>query len=83
MSRRSTLIHHLRLLSLFAFAPLASSLLPAAEVAEVAAEKAKGIELGDASLTSGIPGEGPLTNDELTEWLSDPKNHAPLKYTFA
>lgn len=40
-----------------------------------AAEK---VMLGDPSLTSGIPGEGPLTVEEIQKWLDDPKNHRTL-----
>ena len=36
------------------------------------------VVLGDPSLTSGIPGEGPLTTEEISKWLSDPANHQPL-----
>ncbi len=34
--------------------------------------------LGTAELMSGIPGEGPLKIEEITAWLDDPKNLAPL-----
>ncbi len=37
------------------------------------------VVLGDPSLTSGIPGVGLLTDDELTRWLDDPANHVPLR----
>src|SRR5262245_122572 len=37
--------------------------------------------LGTADLTHGIPGKGPLKNDELKKWLADPKNSKPLKPT--
>ncbi len=45
----------------------------------IGAEPAK-IVLGDPTLTAGIPGEGPLTIQELQKWLSDPANHAPLDF---
>lgn len=32
----------------------------------------------DESLTGGIPGEGPLTTEQISEWLSDPANHQEL-----
>ena len=35
--------------------------------------------LGSDELTAGIPGEGPLTVGEISDWLSDAKNHEPLK----
>ncbi|MGE0760513.1 MAG: cytochrome-c peroxidase [Pirellulaceae bacterium] len=37
-----------------------------------------GVKLGDAALTSGIPGSGPLTLDQIRRWLADPQNHQPL-----
>jgi cytochrome c peroxidase len=43
-----------------------------------AAEPAKPIVLGGPELTSGIPGEGPLTGEQIEKWLADPKNHEPL-----
>jgi cytochrome c peroxidase len=43
-----------------------------------AAEAAKPIILGGPELTSGIPGEGPLTGEQIEKWLADPKNHEPL-----
>lgn len=44
----------------------------------VAAESTK-VALGDPTLTAGIPGEGPLTIQELQKWLADPANHVPLE----
>lgn len=35
--------------------------------------------LGTGELTSGIPGSGPLSVDEIKAWLTDPKNHAELE----
>ena len=40
---------------------------------------AETVQLGDPSLTAGIPGEGPITLEEIEEWLADPKNHVVLK----
>lgn len=34
--------------------------------------------LGDPSLTSGVPGAGPITLEQIDEWLSDPTNHVQL-----
>ena len=34
--------------------------------------------LGTGDLTSGIPGEGPLTVSEIEQWLDNPANHTPL-----
>jgi cytochrome c peroxidase len=36
------------------------------------------VMLGDPSLTSGVPGSGPITLAEIDSWLADPKNHAIL-----
>lgn len=36
------------------------------------------VVLGSDKLTSGIPGEGPLTNEEIQKWLADPANHQTL-----
>ncbi len=44
-----------------------------------AAESTETVTLGDASLTAGIPGEGPLKLEEINKWLADPKNHEELK----
>ena len=37
------------------------------------------VTLGDSSLTSGIPGIGLLTDNELDRWLDNSANHVPLK----
>lgn len=38
------------------------------------------VQLGDPSLTAGIPGEGKtITIEEVEAWLADPKNHVVLK----
>ena len=52
-----------------------SLLLSAAAAEHVRGEE---VTLGDPSLTTGIPGVGLLTDDEITAWLDDPKNHQPL-----
>jgi len=36
------------------------------------------VQLGDASLTSGVPGAGPITLEQIDSWLSDPRNHVEL-----
>src|SRR5688572_30969977 len=36
------------------------------------------VTLGDPSLTAGIPGDGPLTTQQIKKWLADPANHQPL-----
>ena len=35
--------------------------------------------LGSPELTAGIPGDGPLTADQISAWLEQPENHAPLE----
>ena len=35
--------------------------------------------LGDPSLTSGVPGSGPITLEQIEAWLADPKNSAILQ----
>lgn len=34
--------------------------------------------LGEESLTLGIPGQGPLSEEEIEKWLAAPENHVPL-----
>jgi cytochrome c peroxidase len=43
-----------------------------------AAAESSTILLGGPELTSGIPGEGPLTKEQIQAWLDNPKNHEPL-----
>jgi cytochrome c peroxidase len=43
------------------------------------AVKSEEVLLGSADLTSGIPGTGPLTIDEIKKWLDNPRNHIVLK----
>ena len=35
--------------------------------------------LGSPELTAGIPGEGPLTAEQIQAWLEQPENHASLE----
>src|SRR6056297_2734010 len=35
--------------------------------------------LGSGDLTTGIPGSGPLSEDEIRAWLADANNHVPLE----
>mgnify|MGYP002630440016 CR=1 FL=1 len=37
------------------------------------------LDLGNKEWFSEIPGIGPLTNDQIKDWLSKPENHQPLK----
>jgi cytochrome c peroxidase len=41
-------------------------------------EPAEKVELGEPSLTAGIPGTGPITLAEVDEWLANPKNSRVL-----
>jgi cytochrome c peroxidase len=40
---------------------------------------AETVQLGDPSLTAGVPGEGDLSLEEVEKWLAEPKNHVVLK----
>lgn len=37
------------------------------------------VQLGVADLLSGVPGEGPLTAEQVRDWLARPENHVPLR----
>ena len=39
------------------------------------------VRLGDSSLTAGIPGKGPLTDAQISQWINSPANHVPLDFT--
>jgi cytochrome c peroxidase len=41
--------------------------------------KSEEVLLGSPDLTSGVPGTGPLTIDQIKKWLDDPRNHVILK----
>jgi len=34
----------------------------------------------ESPLTAGIPGDGPLTNEEIKAWLDDPQNHEEIDF---
>ena len=54
------------------------------EVEEVEAydsEKPTAVTLGDASLTTGIPGDGELSVEQIQKWLADAANHKTLEVT--
>ena len=36
------------------------------------------VQLGTPDLTAGIPGDGPLTSDQIKAWLDDPENHRTI-----
>lgn len=48
---------------------------PAVEAIPAAAK----VLLGSPELTSGIPGTGPLTLEQIKTWLTEDANHAPLE----
>jgi cytochrome c peroxidase len=52
--------------------------LPTEKLAAPAPITTEEIMLGDASLTSGVPGIGPLTKQEIEKWLNDPKTHVVI-----
>ncbi|GAB5444771.1 MAG: cytochrome c peroxidase [Fuerstiella sp.] len=47
-------------------------------LAPLPATFAADVQLGQDELTLGIPGDGPLTQEELKNWLADEKNHEVL-----
>lgn len=47
-------------------------------LAPLPATSAADVQLGQDELTLGIPGVGPLTQEELQDWLADEKNHEVL-----
>jgi cytochrome c peroxidase len=47
--------------------------------AEAAGAPREKVILGDASLTAGVPGSGPITLAEIDAWLADPKNFVELE----
>jgi cytochrome c peroxidase len=44
-------------------------------------QAAEPVPLGKADLTTGIPGTGKLTIQQIESWLADPKNHEALTVT--
>lgn len=57
---------------------LASGLCVALSATLTSAEES--VVLGeDETLTSGIPGTGTLTNEQIEEWLANPASHEPIK----
>jgi len=49
-----------------------------AAVLDGSAMAAEVVQLGDPSLTAGVPGAGPITLEQIDTWLADPKNHIEL-----
>lgn len=61
---------------------LASGSLDASESQKsTKAKVTETVMLGAEDLTAGIPGEGPLTVEQIRAWLANPRNHVPLKVT--
>lgn len=58
--------------------PVAVILFVAGTVFSVDSVSADELLLGGDSLTRGLPGSGPLTQDELVEWLAVPLNHEEI-----
>jgi cytochrome c peroxidase len=56
-----------------------SSAKPAGGAKSSSSAKSAKVKLGSAELTSGIPGEGALTLDQIKAWLAKPENHVPLE----
>jgi cytochrome c peroxidase len=49
-----------------------------AEEDVTAEEDSSSVVLGQAQLTAGIPGDGPLTIEQINEWFGRPENHVVL-----
>jgi len=51
----------------------------AAPVAARVAQASERVVLGDPTLTAGVPGQGPITLEQIDAWLADPKNSVALE----
>lgn len=61
-------------------ATLAASLLTVSASSSLyAAEASAKVKLGSPELTAGIPGDGPLREQEIAAWLAKPQNHVVLE----
>lgn len=49
-----------------------------AETNDPPAVASTSVVLGSPELTAGVPGEGPLTVEQIKSWLAVPNNHSPL-----
>lgn len=58
--------------------PVVVMLFVAGTVFSVGSAPADELLLGGDSLTRGLPGSGPLSQDELVEWLAVPLNHEEI-----
>jgi cytochrome c peroxidase len=59
---------------------LSTGFILAAMVIQSSAQEAV-LDLSHAEAPAGIAGIGPLTNDQIKDWLSRPENHQPLTVT--
>ena len=50
-----------------------------AVAATAAAPPRERVMLGDPTLTAGVPGTGPITLEQIDQWLADPKNAVVLE----
>jgi len=61
-------------------APAAAKAPPTPAATAAAAPVARQqVMLGDPSLTAGVPGTGPITLEQIDQWLADPKNSVELE----
>ena len=59
--------------------PPAESAKATEPVATATAGPREKVALGDPTLTTGVPGSGPITLAEIDRWLADPKNFVTLE----
>ena len=62
--------------------PMAKETQPVKETPAVAAGPVmprERVALGDPLLTAGVPGSGPITLEQIDQWLADPKNAVELE----
>jgi cytochrome c peroxidase len=59
--------------------PAPATPTPTTEAKTPATETFVEISLLDPSLTAGIPGDGPLTDEQIKAWLDKPENHLAIK----
>ncbi|MCU0710276.1 MAG: cytochrome-c peroxidase, partial [Pirellula sp.] len=57
---------------------IATVAIAAVAITGVTSLAVENVKLGDPSLTSGIPGAGPLQRAEIQKFLSNPANHVEL-----
>lgn len=67
-----------RLVRHLGLAGVASAILVAGNAQQLKAEEAETVVAGTPSLTTGIPGNGPLTQDDIKSWLANPEVHKTL-----